>query len=174
MHGGNPQVHTRQLPACMHSESGIRADRNTPPSWNRLYSTVDTKVCKFLFLAIGRTNSRVLITTFIANGEPLLCCNSTKCAPQPLASCYVYISVPGHSADLLCFLALFSLTWIPVSDIRVHVEPIVQGDELKEGEAGPRQVAKPVRVHLPIQAPTYDGKDICAVKDITNTFFLST
>ena len=51
-------------------------------------------------------------------------------------------------------------TGIFVSYVRVHEEPVIQGDELEESEASSGQVAEPVWIHLPIQPSTDDSKYI--------------
>lgn len=51
-------------------------------------------------------------------------------------------------------------TWMLFDDIREHEVPVIQCDELEQGETGPGQVSKPIWVHLPIQATPNNSKDI--------------
>lgn len=52
------------------------------------------------------------------------------------------------------------VTWVVLADIIIHIEPVIQGHQLEEGEARLCQVAIPVRVHMTIQPPADDCKDI--------------
>ena len=49
-------------------------------------------------------------------------------------------------------------TWVFVPDTGVEEEPVVEGDQLEEGETRSAQIAKSGRVHLAIQPSTNDGK----------------
>ena len=49
-------------------------------------------------------------------------------------------------------------TWIVVSYIGVHVEPVIQSHELEEGEASLTNVPEPTGINSSIQPSTYHCK----------------
>ena len=51
-------------------------------------------------------------------------------------------------------------TWVFIPDVRVHVEPVIQGDQLEEGETCLCKVTESTRVYFAIQTPTNNGKHI--------------
>ena len=60
-------------------------------------------------------------------------------------------------------------TWVLVPDCGVHEEPVVESDQLEEGETSPPQITKPGRVHLTVQSPAYDGKYVCTAVKVPST-----
>lgn len=74
-----------------------------------------------------------------------------------------FIFCPAHCTvqkSLQMYMYTLLHTWVSLSDIIIHVEPVIQSHELEEGEACLSQVPISVRVHLAVQSPANDCKDV--------------
>ena len=52
------------------------------------------------------------------------------------------------------------MTWTFGHNIAVHVEPVIQGDQLEKREESLAEVTKPCRSHFIKQPPTYHCKHV--------------